>query len=140
ICTFSAVCATASADIINLTLDTAPLVGHPAGPFSVLFVFIDGNGIGDANNTVAINNVAFGGGSSLGSPVVFGGASGSLGTAVTIIDNSFLSLFTEQFAPGLQLSFSLGLTTNDDVSGTPDRLTFSILDNSGIPLPTLAPL
>lgn len=131
---------TASADTIsNIGIDTAPLVGHPAVPFSILFVFTDGDGIGGGNNTVTISNVAFGGGSALGSPLLFGGVSGSLAARITITDSSFLSLFSEQFAPGLQLTFSLGLTSDDDVSGTPDRLTFSILDSSGIPLPTLAP-
>jgi hypothetical protein len=31
-------------------------------------------------------------------------------------------------------------TSNDDPGGTPDRFTFSILDNSGVLLPTLAPI
>jgi hypothetical protein len=43
-------------------------------------------------------------------------------------------------APGLELSFSLGVTSNDDASGIPDGLTFFILDNSGVALPTLAPV
>jgi hypothetical protein len=130
----------ASADsIFNVTLDTAPLVGHPAGPFYVGLTFTDGSGVADANNTVTVGNINFGGGSALGSPLVFGGASGSLETGVTITDRFFLSLFTEQFAPGLHLSFSLGLTPNDDAGGIPDRLLFFILDSSGVPLPTLSP-
>jgi hypothetical protein len=137
---FTVLCRKASADIsYDVTLDTAPLIGHPAGPFSILFIFIDGSGVGDANNTVTISNVGFGGGSALGNPVTFGGASGSLETEVTITDSSFLSLFNEGFSPGPQLSFSLDLTSNNDANGIPDRLTFSILDGSGVPLPTLAP-
>ena len=140
VCVFSALCQTASGGVIyDVTLDAAPLVGHPAGPFYVELAFTDGSGIGDANNTVTLSEFAFGGGSALGSPLVFGGASGSLETSVTITDSSFLSLFAEQFAPGLQLSFTLDLTSNDDAGGTPDRLTFYILDSFGIPLPTLAP-
>lgn len=58
---------TASAALIsNISLNTAPLVGHPAGPFSIFLVFTDGDGIGDGNNTVTISNVTFGGGSALG--------------------------------------------------------------------------
>jgi hypothetical protein len=114
-------------------------VGHPAGSFSVLFVFTDGNGIGDANNTITVSDITFGGGSPLGSPLVFGGAAGSLGAGVAITDSSFLSLFLQSFAPGMQLSFLLTLTTDADAGGTPDRLTASILDSSGVPLPTLAP-
>ena len=140
VCAFSALCQAALGDIFyNVTLDTTPLVGHPAGPLYFEVVFTDGSGFGDGNNTVTLGDVAFGGGSALGSPFVFGGASGSLETGVTITDSEFLSLFVEQFTPGLQLSFSLGLTSNDDLSGIPDEFTFFILDNSGVPLPTLAP-
>jgi hypothetical protein len=137
---FSALSQTAMADeIYNLTFDTAPLVGHPAGPFYLEFAFTDGSGYGDGNNTVTASDFDFGGGSALGGPLVFGGASGSLETGVSITDTSFLSLFYEQFAPGLQLSFTLDLTSNDDADGIPDGLTMYILDNSGNPLPTLAP-
>jgi hypothetical protein len=140
ICMFSILCLPAAGDVIHsVTLDTTPLVGHPSGPFYVELAFTDGSGVDDANNTVTLSNFNLGGGSALGGPLVFGGASGSLETEVSIVDNSFLSLFSEQFAPGLQLSFSLGLTLNDDAGGTPDRFTFFILDNSGVALPTLAP-
>jgi hypothetical protein len=125
--------------IFNVTLNTMPLVGHPAGPFSVFLVFTDGDGIGDANNTATISNINFGGGSALGGPILFGGASGSLETGISITDSSFLSFFSEPFSPGSQLSFSLALTTADDLGGTPDRLTFSIVYNFGSPIPTLAP-
>jgi len=137
---FSVLCQTANGDVIyDVTLDTAPLVGHPAGPFYVELAFTDGSGIGDGNNTATLSDFDFGGGSALGGPFVFGGASGSLETGVSITDTSFLSLFGEQFAPGLHLSFSLDLTSNDDADGIPDRLTLYILDSSGVPLPTLAP-
>jgi hypothetical protein len=101
--------------------------------------FVDGSGIGDANNTVTVGNVNFGGGSALGGPIVFGGATGSLETEVTITDSSFVSIFSEQFTPGQKLSFSLGLTSNDDSGGIPDGFTVFVLDNSAVPLPTLAP-
>lgn len=140
ICVFSVVSQRLNADtLFNITLDTASLVGHPAGPFYVEFALTDGSGIGDANNTVTLSNFNLGGGSALGSPFLFGGASGSLATGVTITDTSFVSFFSEQFAPGLHLSFLLGLTSNDDAGGTPDGFTFFILDSSGVALPTLAP-
>ena len=81
ICAAVVLCETAAADLISsydVTLDTAPLVGHPAGPFYVYLEFIDGSGVGDANNTVTMTNVNFGGGSALGNPVSFGGVTGSL--------------------------------------------------------------
>jgi hypothetical protein len=140
VCAFSAFCQTAMADgIYNVSLDTTSLVGHPAGPFYVFGEFTDGNGIGDANNTATLSKFTFGGGSALGNPLLFGGVSGSLETGVTITDSSSLGFFAEQFAPGLQLSFSLDLTLNDDSGGTPDRFTFFLLDSSEVPLPTLAP-
>jgi hypothetical protein len=134
-----ALCETAVADTYEVTLDTSSLVGHPAGPFYVYGTFTDGTGIGDANNTVTMRDFIFGGGSALGSPIVFGGASGSLEAGVTITDSSFFSFVVEQFAPGLQLSFRLDLTLNDDSGGIPDRFSVSLLDSSGVPLPTLAP-
>jgi hypothetical protein len=140
VCASLALCQTVNADFIyNVTLDTAPLVGHPAGPFYVELAFTDGSGIGDGNNTVTLSNISFGGGSALGNPLLFGGTSGSLETGVTITDTSFLSIFAEQFAPGLDLSFTLDLTGNDDADGIPDRFIFYVLDSSGVALPTLAP-
>jgi len=140
VCAISALGQKAIADAIyQVSLDTSSLVGHPAGPFYVYGTFTDGSGIGDANNIVTMSDFAFGGGSALGSPIVFGGESGSLETGVAITDSSFFSFAVEQFAPGLQLSFLLDLTLNDDAGGIPDRFSFSLLDSSGVPLPTLAP-
>ena len=72
--------------IYNVTLNTVPLVGHPAGPFYIELAFTDGGGVNDANNTVSLSNFNFGGGSALGSPLVLGGASGSLETGISIVD------------------------------------------------------
>jgi len=139
VCALSVLCQTALGDVFDISLDTASLVGHPAGPFYVYVEFTDGSGVGDANNTATLSNFTFGGGSALGNPLVFGGAAGSLEAGVSITDTSFVSVFGEQFAPGLQLSFTLGLTSNDDSGGTPDGVTLFLLDNSGVPIPTLAP-
>jgi hypothetical protein len=133
-------CQYARCDTMYLVnIDTAPLIGHPAAPFFFGAVFIDGSGIGDANNTVTLSNFDFHGGASVSSPLLLGGASGSLSTTTSIIDSSSFNLFEQEFSPGVELTFNLDLTSNDDVSGTPDRLTLYILDNSGNPLPTLAP-
>src|SRR5262249_4554991 len=106
------VCPHANAETVPVTLNTAQLVGDPAGPFSIIFVLTDGSGIGDTNNTVTIGNMSFGGGSALGTPILLGGASGSVQTGVTITDSSLVSMFIQQFAPGNQLSFALDLTLN----------------------------
>src|SRR5262249_21463960 len=38
-----------------ITINTAPLIGHAAGPFSLDFELIDGSGTSDANNTVTLS-------------------------------------------------------------------------------------
>jgi hypothetical protein len=126
-----------AAILYQVTLDTSPLIGHAAGPFSIDFQFNDGEGIGDANNTVTLSNFQFGGGGSVGSPLLSGGASGSVSGTVTLIDSSFFNAFTQQFTPGSALGFLLGLTTTVDPSGTPDQFSFAILDSTGFELPTL---
>lgn len=140
LCLLVLVQATACAQVmLNVSIDTTPLVGHPAGPFYFVLAFTDGSGVGDGNNTVSVHNVSFGSGGPFSAPTLVGGAAGSLETGVTIVDNPFASWFFEQFVPGDQLSFSLALTSNDEGGFSPDRLTFYIFDNSGVPLPTLAP-
>jgi hypothetical protein len=64
-CAFGALCQAASGSPISydVTLDTAPLVGHPAGPFYVEVAFTDGGGVDDANNTITLSNIQFAGGS-----------------------------------------------------------------------------
>jgi hypothetical protein len=137
---FIAIGQVARADFIyNVHLSTSPLIGHPAGPFVFELALTDGNGIGDGNNTVSLSGIDLRGGIALGSPFIFGGASGSLETGITLTDNSFLGIFGEQFVPGANLDFSIDFTGNDDESGIPDRFTLYILDSSGAPLPTLAP-
>ena len=127
------------ATLYQVNLDTADLIGHPAGPFYLELAFVDGEGFGDGNNAATFSNFSFGGGTPLGSPVVFGDVTGSIDTTLRLGDASFLSLFSQQFLPGLELSFRLAVTSNDDAGGIPDGLTLSILDNQGTRLPTLAP-
>ncbi len=123
----------------EVTLNTAPLVGHPAGPFSILFALTDGSGLADTNNTVSVTNVDFGGGNGLGGATLFGGANGTLESGLTMADASPLNLFSEGFSPGQILRFTVTLTTNDDGGGTPDRITLYVLDASGTPIPALSP-
>jgi hypothetical protein len=123
--------------IYNVSMNTSPLIGEAAGPFSLAFQFNDGSGAGDANNTVILNNFLFGvGGSASGSPTVFGGAAGDLSSGITLIDSSFLNALAQSFNPGSSLSFRIQLSTNLDVGGTPDEFSFSILDSSGAQIPT----
>jgi len=129
----------ANTKTFEIAVDTTPLVGHPAGPFSILVAFTDGSGLADGNNTVNIGSIDFNGGSGQANPTVFGGAGGSLESGVSLTDVSPLSLFSERFSPGSTLRFTVSVTIADDDGGVPDRLTFYILDSTGVPIPTLSP-
>ena len=128
------------AGIVDLfTIDTGPLSGDPAGPFSLDLQLNDGSGTDDGNNAAVLSGFTFGaGGGATGSATLAGGASGDLGSSITITDNSFLNEFTQGFTPGSQLQFQLSLSTNVDDGGTPDQFTMAILDSSGAQLPTLS--
>lgn len=118
--------------VYTVSLNTSAISG--AAEYALAFSFQDGSGIGDNNNTVTLSDFAFGGGSAGGSPVLSGGASGDIGSSVTLSDTDFSNFLVEGFTPGATLSFKLDLTTNVD-AGTPDFFGFAILLN-GIPLPT----
>jgi hypothetical protein len=125
--------------IYDVSLQTSALIGHPAGPFALELQFNDGSGTGDANNTATLSDFALAGGSASGPTTTFGGVAGTIGTSVTMIDSSFFNQFTEGFTPGTSLSFQLKLTTNLDSGGVPDEFSLSILDSSGVEIPTLGP-
>jgi hypothetical protein len=122
--------------LFHVSLNTTPLMGHPAAPFYVDFQLTDGSGAGDANNTATINNFAFGGGVPTGSPTLTGGASGNLFTQVNLTDSNFFNEFFQQFTPGSTLSFNVQLTTNVDAGPTPDQFSFAILDDTLAEIPT----
>lgn len=128
--------------IFLVSLDTAPLIGHIAGPFSIEFQLNDGSGTSNGNNTAIISNFLFGSGGSATVPNIVGGASGSLSSIVTITDSDFFNEFFQEFVPGTTLSFDVHLTTNlsaaEDplLGGTPDQFSFAILDKTGVEIPT----
>ena len=130
--------------ILDVTLDTSNLA-NPAntygagGPYALDFALTDGGQLN--NNTITISDIAYGSGGSAGGAGTIsttGGASGSLASGVTLTDSGFFADFNQQFTPGALLSFTLDLTTNvDQGPGTsPDSFTFSILDSTGMPIPT----
>src|SRR5271167_1357003 len=106
---FAFIPAAARADVINydMSMNTAPLIGHPAGPFSLEFQLNDGSGTGDDNNTAVLSNFTFGGGAPVGAPSLIGGATGDAGSSITITESSFFNQFIQQFTPGNQLDFDL---------------------------------
>ena len=114
----------------SVSLDTSAL----SGPFELAFIFTDGSGTGDANNTVTLGNFLFGAGGSAGTvdaSLSFGGESGDLTSGVSLIDSFFLNIFASSFTPGSLLSFDFGLTTNVDAGGTPDQFSLVLLQADG---------
>src|SRR5262245_43890975 len=82
------------ADVIyDVSLNTAPLIGHPAGPFALELQFNDGNATGDGNNTALVSDFIFGAGSPTGTPSVLGGVTGDLSSSVAMTDSSFFNQF-----------------------------------------------
>jgi hypothetical protein len=122
--------------IYDVQLNTTPLIGHAAGPFSLNFQLNDGSGVGDANNTAVLSNFVFDGGAPAGAPTYAGGASGNVASSVTLTDSAFFNSFTQAFTAGTMLGFRVSLTTNVDAGGTPDQFSFAILDASGVEIPT----
>lgn len=135
---FCTTCAAATS-VAQFSIKTTGLIGHPAGPFSIMLALTDGTGISDGKSIVTVTSANFGSGRALGNPTLLGGASGDLASGVTITNSSFLSLFVEPFTPGEEVSFKVSLTASQSKGGFPTRLSAYILDGSGTPLATLAP-
>ena len=132
--------ALAHADFIfDVFVDTLPLIGHPAGPFSLEFQLNDGSGTNDGNNTALLSDFEFFGGMPVGSPTLIGGASGALSSNIVLADNEFLNEFFQEFVPGPGLSFHVELTTNVDPGPQPDQFSFAILDCNLVEIPTNGP-
>ena len=126
----------AAATSIHVQVNTAPLIGNPAGPFFLDFALTDGSGTLAGPNSVAVSNFNFGGGGAVGAPTLTPGASGSLATSVTLSDtaNGFVEFF-QQFTPGSLLNFDVATTNNVDPI-QPDAFAFAILDKNLVNLPT----
>jgi len=116
--------------LVNVNVNTSSLVGMTNS--EVFFEMTDGSGLGDANNTATMSNFALGGGTvGAGDPFsTFGGASGDLGSTVSITDSSPDNQFAQLLTPGASLTFSLNLTTNADAGAIPDGLFMFIADPS----------
>src|SRR5437660_2365416 len=111
--------ASAAAVTYNVNVNTSALIGHPAGPFYLLFATTDGSGLSDGNNTATISNINFSGGSALGNPSLFGGVTGDLGTTVSITDTGNLNFFSEAFLACQSLTFTVTVTINHDDGPSP---------------------
>jgi len=122
----------------SISLDTSGLVG----PFELAFIFTDGSGTGDANNSATLTDFLFGIGGSAGAvaaSLTTGGASGNLTSGISLVDSSFLNVFASSFNPGNFLFFKFALTTNLDAGGTPDQFSLALLETDGSPVATPDP-
>jgi len=122
----------------NVSVDTSALSGSMASPLYLDFQLNDGAGWGDANNTAVISNFKFGGGTAVAPAVTSGGATGTLGSWVTLTDSAAFNEFYQGFSPGAWLTFTVSLTNRVDPGVTPDLFGFAILDHTLSNLPTTA--
>ncbi|MCZ2151160.1 MAG: NF038129 family PEP-CTERM protein [Bryobacterales bacterium] len=128
---------TLQADIIySVSLNTTALPS--GGTFYLDFQFFDGSGLPSDlnNNSVAISNLALGGGATTGTPAFTGGGAGDASAGFTLNDTQFFNEVLQAFHPGSFLTFQVALTTAIDPGGTPDQLSFAILDSTLLELPT----
>ena len=131
-------------EVFTVDLNTSPLTMSPglsAGPFSLAIQLVQGSQ--PNNNKATISAFNFGTGGSAGSgcpgvlsPCAFGGASGDISSAILLNTSEFFNGSVEFFTPGSSLSFQVDLNTNVDFGGVPDAFAFSILDSSGLSIPT----
>ena len=123
-----------AAQAITVKLDTSSLAG---GTYFVDFQLNDGTGAGNSNNTAILSDFQFGaGGLAYGDDInLFGGASGSLFSSVTLTDTAAFNDFLQSFKAGSFLSFELSLTNNYNAPA-PDSFSFALLDENWFNLGT----
>lgn len=115
-------------------INTASLASAAGGPFTLDFQL---TGVGPATNTVVLSHFNFGGGGATGSPDLFGGASGTFATGITLNSaGGFFNDFSQSFTPGSFLTFDVLFPAVNVNSPTPDAFAFSILDGSLFPIHT----
>ena len=106
-----------------------------ASPYTLDYQFIDGSASSDGNNTVTLSNFNTSSGSSFTNTASgSGGYSGNANSSVTLTDSSSFNEFTQGFvtgtSPNSKLSFFVNTTNNADIGGTPDSLSFFIIENN----------
>ncbi len=117
----------------NVDIVTAGLSANSANaPFDLDFQLNYGNAA-LASNTVALSNFSFTGGTALGSPVLSGSATGSLGSTVSLTASSAkpFNEFYQQFSSGTtDIKFTATVTEPGPDIGIPTEFSAAILDNS----------
>ncbi len=129
--------ATSQAAILSFHVDvnTSSLVANPNGPFSLDFQLNDGGGT--VTNVVSLTNFVFTNGAPLGAANLIGGATGSLGSSVTLTDALFFSneFFQGFSAATTHIGFNVSITENVE-PGIPDAFSMAILDSGLSNIPT----
>jgi hypothetical protein len=122
----AAAAATRGDQVWVVSLDTSQLAADYFGPFGIDFELI-----GSSGNTVTLSNFAFGnnGGPGPGPAFLSGGASGDLGSTVSLNDGggNFFSDFNQQFTPDTSLTFTMDSTlAAPSAGGTRDNFSMVI--------------
>jgi hypothetical protein len=125
---------------LRITIKTADLVTSTAGPFSIAFVLTDGSAIQDGESSVRVEDFRYDDGYPLGHPTLFGGTRRNFNAEVTLTNDAPVSFYSQSFYPGRELSFVLSRITGKQSGGPPSRLSVFLLDRSGKPIATLAPI
>jgi len=109
----------------TVSVDTSHITDY-TGPFALDFELLGTNG-----NTVTLKNFSFGsGGAGPGLAFLTGGASGNLGSSVSLNAVTFFSDFNQQFTPGSTLTFTMDSTLVAPPSGgAPDNFSMVIFSN-----------
>jgi len=118
-------------EVVDVSVNTSSLQGQAGS--EVFFELTDGSGTGNGNNTATLSGFALGGGAvGAADPFsTFGGATGDMGSTVSIIDSSPDNQFGQLLTPGTALSFTLDLTTYVEPGPTPDGLFMFLVDPNG---------
>ena len=119
----------------SVDLNVASLAGNGNGPFSLDFQL--NQGAGAVINAVTLGNFSFVGGTPTGSATLTGGATGDLGSTVSLTDsaNPFNEFFQGFSAGTTDILFDGSITTNVDPT-TPDAFSMAVLDGSLFNIPT----
>lgn len=129
---------TLAGQAFRVHMETAPLAGHVAGPFTLSLQLTDGSGLGDANKTIIVSNFTFSpGGGPIGAPSLTGAASGDMSTQVTLRDQLFVNEFTQTFQPGATFDFDVWMSTGTNPNDAPDCFSIALLDSTRAEIPTM---
>jgi hypothetical protein len=125
----------------TVSVDTSQMTADYTGPFGIDFELLNG---GSNSNTVTLSNFTFGGGGAVPPAVPSVGASGDLGSVVSLNDTGqFLVDFNQGFTPGTTLTFTMDSTLNGPpMGGIPDNFSMVLASsydpiNGYTPIPTM---